>query len=63
MQILNFCYLIFVYFFYPETKRLTLEEVAKIFDGDEAKVGRVDIRGARDWQAEKDAVLVTGKQL
>lgn len=33
-QILDFCYLMFVYFMYPETKNLTLEEVAKVFDGD-----------------------------
>lgn len=63
MQILNFCYLIFVYFFYPETKRLTLEEVAKIFDGDDAKVGRVDMRNVRDLQMEKEKVLMAEKQL
>lgn len=33
VQILDFCYLVFVYFMYPETKNLTLEEVAKVFDG------------------------------
>ena len=43
-QILDFCYLLFVYFFYPETKNLTLEEVARVFDGDDAKVARVDIQ-------------------
>ncbi|KAF5510520.1 Lactose permease [Colletotrichum siamense] len=42
--ILDFCYLLFVYFFYPETKNLTLEEVARVFDGDDAKVARVDIQ-------------------
>lgn len=40
--LLNFCYLLFVYFFYPETKNLTLEEVAKVFDGADAKVARMD---------------------
>ena len=35
--------LITVYFFYPETKGPTLEEMAKIFDGDKAAVGQVDI--------------------
>lgn len=29
--------------YYVETKGVTLEEVAKIFDGDEAQVGHVDI--------------------
>ncbi|PGH15110.1 hypothetical protein AJ79_02636 [Helicocarpus griseus UAMH5409] len=35
---------VFVYFFYVETKGPTLEELAKIFDGDEAAVGEVDIK-------------------
>lgn len=43
MEILNFCYLFFVYFVYPETRNLTLEEVAKVFDGPDAKVARVDM--------------------
>lgn len=34
--------LIFVYFFYVETKGPTLEEIAKIFDGANAEVGSVD---------------------
>lgn len=34
--------LIFVYFLYVETKGPTLEEIAKIFDGDDAEVGEVD---------------------
>lgn len=34
--------LVFVYFFYIETKGPTLEEIAKIFDGDEAEVADVD---------------------
>ncbi|KAK2747033.1 hypothetical protein FQN55_005302 [Onygenales sp. PD_40] len=38
-----FIELIFVYFFYVETKGPTLEELARIFDGDEAAVGRVDL--------------------
>jgi len=37
-----FLELIFVTVFYVETKGPTLEEVAKIFDGDEAEVGHVD---------------------
>jgi len=38
-----FLELIFVTIFYVETKGPTLEEVAKIFDGDEAEVANVDI--------------------
>lgn len=36
--------LVVVYFWYVETKGPTLEEIAKIFDGDEAKVARVHIK-------------------
>lgn len=32
-----------MYFLYVETKGPTLEEIAKIFDRDEAEVGLVDI--------------------
>ena len=34
--------LLFVTFFYVETKGPTLEEIAKIFDGDEAEVAIVN---------------------
>jgi len=40
--------LLTVYFFYPETKGPTLEEMAKIFDGDEAAFGQVDIDIVRE---------------
>jgi Sugar (and other) transporter len=40
--------LIVVYVFYPETRGPTLEEMAKIFDGDEAAVGRVDLDIVRE---------------
>lgn len=32
----DLCELVFVYFFYVETKGPTLEEIARIFDGDDA---------------------------
>ena len=38
--------LVFVYFLYVETKGPTLEEIAKIFDGEEAEVGAVDLKEA-----------------
>jgi Sugar (and other) transporter len=40
--------LVVVYLFYPETNGPTLEEMAKIFDGDEAAVGRVDFDIVRE---------------
>ena len=40
--------LVTVYLFFVETKGPTLEEMAKIFDGDEAKVGHVDLEIVRE---------------
>lgn len=39
-----FVELCFVYFFYVETRGPTLEELAKIFDGDDAQVAHVDLQ-------------------
>jgi hypothetical protein len=39
-----------VYLFYVETRRPTLEEMAKIFDGDTAAVGNVDLDIIREKQ-------------
>jgi len=36
--------LAWVYFVYPETKGPTLEEIARIFDGDDAQVGEVEVK-------------------
>ena len=41
-----------MYFFYVETKGPTLEEIARIFDGDEADVAHVSYA-----DAEKQAVI------
>ena len=35
--------LVFVYFFYVETRGPTLEELAKIFDGEDAEVAHLDL--------------------
>ncbi|KAK3383331.1 general substrate transporter [Lasiosphaeria ovina] len=47
-----FLELVFVYFMYVETKGPTLEELAKVIDGDEAEVAHVDIH-----QVEKEAQI------
>ncbi|PGH13449.1 hypothetical protein AJ80_06318 [Polytolypa hystricis UAMH7299] len=44
----NFCELVFIYFVYVETKGPTLEEIARIFDGDDA-IAHVDL-----MQVEKE---------
>ncbi|CAG7942943.1 unnamed protein product [Penicillium salamii] len=51
-----FIELLFVYFFYVETRGPTLEELAKIFDGDDAAVAHVDLQ-----QVEKE-IHVTEKE-
>src|SRR5271169_6663320 len=50
--------LIVVYLFYPETRGPTLEEMAKIFDGDEAAVGRVDL----DIVREKHGIVLEERE-
>ncbi|KAK5171971.1 uncharacterized protein LTR77_003608 [Saxophila tyrrhenica] len=37
--------LIWVYFMFPETRGPTLEEIARIFDGEDAEVADVDVKG------------------
>jgi cytochrome c551/c552 len=53
---------VFIYIFYVETKGPTLEEIARIFDGDEAEVAQVGIaeKVTRDDSMEK--VSVPGEQ-
>lgn len=47
----NFVELVFVYFFYVETRGPTLEEIARIFDGESA-VAHIDLE-----QVEKEVQL------
>ncbi|EMR66836.1 putative hexose transporter protein [Eutypa lata UCREL1] len=47
-----FCELCFVYLMYVETKGPTLEELAKVIDGDEAEVARLDLE-----QVEKEVAI------
>ena len=51
-----FIELLFVYFFYVETRGPTLEELARIFDGDDAAVANVDLQ-----QVEKE-IHITEKE-
>ncbi len=44
--------LIFVSFLFVETRGPTLEEIAKIFDGEEAEVARVDVNEDGTLQKE-----------
>jgi hypothetical protein len=41
---------IFVFFFFIETRGPTLEEIAKIFDGQDAQVANVDMNILEDKQ-------------
>jgi len=47
--------LIFVYYFYVETRGPTLEEIARIFDGDNAEVADIDIGKGLDNHSVKEA--------
>ncbi len=48
---------IFVYIFFVETRGPTLEEIAKIFDGEEAEVARVDLDGVEILQEKVNATV------
>jgi hypothetical protein len=50
--------LVFVFFFFVETRGPTLEEIAKIFDGENAEVARVDINGLEGLAEKFQAVHV-----
>ncbi|KFY23387.1 hypothetical protein V493_05895 [Pseudogymnoascus sp. VKM F-4281 (FW-2241)] len=48
-QLWDACELVFVYFFYVETNGPTLEQIAKIFDGEDAATAHIDLH-----QVEKE---------
>jgi hypothetical protein len=53
LQVWIFIELAFVYFFYVETRGPTLEELAKIFDGENAEVAHLDMNQVeKETQAE-----------
>ena len=52
---LEFC---FVYFMYVETRGPTLEELAKVIDGDDAAVAHLDIH-----QVEKETHLADHEEI
>ncbi|KAJ7900712.1 hypothetical protein B0H14DRAFT_2330992 [Mycena olivaceomarginata] len=54
--------LVFIYIFYVETKGPTLEEIARIFDGDEAEVAQVDIAEKITRDDSMGKVGVPGEQ-
>jgi len=47
-----------VYYFYVETRGPTLEEIARIFDGDEAEVADIDIDAKRSNSYKEPHVQV-----
>ena len=56
----NLCELVFVWFFYVETKGPTLEEIARIFDGNDNTVAHIDLelvqKEVRNAELEEDLV-------
>ncbi|KAI6777773.1 Sugar transporter [Emericellopsis cladophorae] len=46
--------LVFIYYFYVETKGPTLEEIAKVFDGPDAKVAAIDLGKIKDDDQPQD---------
>lgn len=61
MQLWDLCELVFVYFFYVETKGPTLEQIVRIFDGDDA-AAHIDLhqveKELQQAQMEEDIVEV-----
>lgn len=63
LQIWIFVELVFVYFFYVETRGPTLEELAKIFDGEDAEVAHVDMEHVlKDETLREDGAVVGGAE-
>ncbi|EHA56883.1 sugar transporter STL1 [Pyricularia oryzae 70-15] len=63
--VFNFCFLPLIYFFYPETRNLTLEQIDKLFTGDRVKMhwdpsmGSVEGLTTGSPEGEKEAAVQT----
>lgn len=59
VPVFNFCFIPLIYFFYPETQNLTLEQVDKLFTGDKILLHWKDSMGQRgtNVRAGHDGVL------
>lgn len=60
--VFNFCFLPLIYFFYPETRNLTLEQIDRLFTGEKVKLywqpsmglaGDVDTRVAQGKEVDE----------
>jgi hypothetical protein len=49
---------VFVFFLFVETRGPTLEEIAKIFDGEDAEVAHIEIDGAEGVAEKFDTVHI-----
>lgn len=45
--VFNFCFIPLIYFFYPETQNLTLEQIDKLFTGDKVLLHWQDSMGEK----------------
>lgn len=53
--VFNFCFIPLIYFFYPETQNLTLEQIDKLFTGDKVLLHWRDSMGEKGAAAAATA--------